>query len=80
MQSRKHFPSTWIECYSQFITLQPGGFFEMRFTKLQDIPSEYRALINLLIEKGIIVVTNDEFEYPLSLDQLYLIRIIQRMI
>ena len=44
----------------------------MRFTKLQDIPSEYRALINLLIEKGIIVVTNDEFEYPLSLDQLYL--------
>lgn len=52
----------------------------MRFTKLQDIPSEYRALINLLIEKGIIAVTNDEFEYPLSLDQLYLIRIIQRMI
>ena len=52
----------------------------MRFTKLQDIPSEYRVLINLLIEKGIIVVTNDEFEYPLSLDQLYLIRIIQRMI
>ena len=52
----------------------------MRFTKLQDIPSEYRALINLLIEKGIIVVTNDEFEYPLSLVQLYFIRIIQRMI
>lgn len=52
----------------------------MRFKKLQDIPNEYRALIDLLIEKGIIVVTNDEFEYPLSLDQLYLIRIIQRMI
>ena len=52
----------------------------MRFAKLQDIPSEYRALINLLIEKGIIVVTNGEFEYPLSLDQLYLIPIIQRMI
>ena len=52
----------------------------MRFTKLQDIPSEYRALINLLIEKGIIVVTNDEFEYPLSLDQLYLIRIIPYLV
>ncbi len=52
----------------------------MRFTKLQDIPEEYCELIKLLIEKGIIVVNNGEFEYPLNLDLLYLIRIIQRMI
>lgn len=52
----------------------------MRFTKLQDIPEEYCELIKLLIEKGIVVVKNGELEYPLTLDQLYLIRIIQRMI
>ena len=52
----------------------------MRFAKLQDIPEEYCEVIKLLIEKGIIVEKDGELEYPLTLDQLYLIQIIQRMI
>ena len=52
----------------------------MRFSHLQEIPEEYRSLIELLIEKGIIVENNGELEYPLTFDLLYLIKVIQRMI
>lgn len=52
----------------------------MRFRNLHEIPEEYRNLVELLITKGVIVVNNGDFEYPLNLDQLYLIKIIQRMV
>ena len=48
----------------------------MRFRNLHEIPEEYRNLVELLIAKGVIAVNNGDFEYPLNLDQLYLIKII----
>lgn len=52
----------------------------MYFKNLQELPEEYHDLIELLLERGIITENNGNFEHPLSLDTLYLIKIIKRMV
>ena len=51
----------------------------MYFKNLQELPEEYHDVIEMLLERGIIAENNGNFEYPLSLDTLYLIKIMQRM-
>lgn len=56
------------------------SFIEMQYKSMQEIPEEYQNLIELLIERGIIVINNNEFEHPLNLDLLYLLKVIFRII
>lgn len=50
----------------------------MYFRTLDEIPREYKTLVELLIEKGIIVSNEGRLEYPLTMDMLYIIKILQR--
>lgn len=52
----------------------------MFFRKLEEIPDEYQELVEQLVNRGIIVIKEKEFEFPLNMEMLYLIKIMQRMI
>lgn len=51
----------------------------MKFKIFDDIPENYKGLVEQLIERGIIVCYEGTFEHPLTEDMLYLIKVMQRM-